>query len=212
MLTFAQISFGSVEFGVITRLGLANGPEYLSSRHLQAHRLFLGLLFYLNVAAFWCICRLHRQLEFESDISRCGLSSRCARTLSSIEQGLLLLKLSRCLNCLHGDVLVLALFKAALHKVLPFVDVAVRVIALVEDMVPHLLTVATLMRVQHHLLLLGEPPGSVLVIWVLIYVGPGVVHGDGGRCDWGSRSAGRIIDLLDSEPNTRLLLINCSTP
>ena len=95
---------------------------------------------------------------------------------------------------------------------LAFVDVAVRVSALVEDMISHLLPIATLVRIQHHLLFLGEPSGSVLVIWVLIYVGPGVVHGDSGRCDWGARSTGRIIDLLDSEPNTRLLLINCSAP
>ena len=96
--------------------------------------------------------------------------------------------------------------------VLAFVDVAVRVSALVEDMVPHLLPIATLMRIQHHLLLLGEPSGSVLVIWVLIYVGPGLVHWEGGRCDWGARSASRIDDLLDSEPDTRLLLINCPAP
>ena len=96
--------------------------------------------------------------------------------------------------------------------VLALVDVAHRVIALVEDMVPHLLPIATLMRIEHHLLFLGELPGSVLVIWVLFFVGPCVVYGDGGRCDWRTTSGAQIIDPLDSESNRLLPLISCVAP
>ena len=41
-LTLTQIRFDRFEFGVVARLGLANGSEYLSSRYLQTHRLLLG--------------------------------------------------------------------------------------------------------------------------------------------------------------------------